>query len=71
MTNGPWARPKEPRTLSYNAVVVIVSICNALLAILTFGGIGYAVFFLGASGWWFLAAYVFYYAAVQGVRGAE
>lgn len=31
-------------------------ICNAVVTCLMFGGTGYAVFVLGHSPWWFLAA---------------
>lgn len=33
---------------------------NTFLAALLFGGMGYAVFWLGHSPWWFVASVIFY-----------
>lgn len=43
-------------------------ICNAAVTCLIFGGTGYAVFAMGHSPWWFLAAVVIDQLTTQRVR---
>lgn len=49
-------------------LLIVVSVCNALLGIVLTVGAGYAVFVLDRSPWWFAWALLAYILLVQEVK---